>query len=105
MLLPFLGWSLGTLIGTVAAYLMPQIVVRTAEIAVYGMFLAIIVPEAKREKPVLICIMMAVALSSAFYYIPALKSVSSGFAIIICAVTASAIAASLFPREQKEVTV
>ena len=102
ILLPFLGWTIGTFIGTVAAYIMPEIVVQTADIAVYGMFLAIIVPEAKKEKPVLICILIAVLLSSAFYYIPFLQGVSSGFSIIICAVSASVIAALCFPREQKE---
>lgn len=102
-LTPYLGWSLGTLIGAVAGNILPEIVVSALGIAIYGMFLAIIIPPAKKSLPTALCILFSVALSCAFRYIPVLKSVPDGFVIIICAVAASALFAIAAPvKDEKE---
>ena len=66
------------------------------------MFLAIIVPPAKHSRAVLGVVALSVAMSSLFQWLPALKGISAGFVIIICAVAASALGALLRPVEQEE---
>lgn len=100
MIMPFVGWSLGTLLGAVAGQLLPDFFRTALGIAIYGMFLAIILPPARREKPVRAVVLLAVALSLCFRYVPFLSGLSSGFVIIICAVAASAAGALLFPVKE-----
>ncbi len=100
VLTPYLGWSAGTLFGAVAGNILPQVVVSALGVAIYGMFIAIIVPPAKKSRPTALCILLAVALSCAFKYIPALSGVPSGFVIIICAVTASVVFALAAPVQE-----
>ena len=101
MVLPWIGWSLGTLLGSVAGTLLPEFVRNALGIALYGMFLAIILPPAREKKPVRFVVAIAVALSLGFHYLPVLKEISSGFAIILCAVTAAALGAWLFPAKEE----
>lgn len=100
MLLPYLGWSGGTLTGAVCGQILPGTVVNALGVALYGMFIAIVVPQVKKDKATLIAVAIAVAISLAFHYVPALNGVSGGFAIIICAVVASLICAALFPVKE-----
>ena len=71
-------------------------------IAIYGMFLAIIIPPAKKNHAILKVVLISVALSCAFKWLPVLNTVSSGFVIIICAVAASTLGALLFPIKEAE---
>ena len=100
MLAPFVGWVLGTILGGVAGTLLPVFVRSALGIAIYGMFLAIILPPARERKPVRFVVALAVALSLCFRYIPGLNQVSSGFVIIICAVTAAAVGAAVYPDRE-----
>jgi predicted branched-subunit amino acid permease len=68
----------------------------------YGMFIAIVVPQAKAEKPMLICLVLALVFSCLFTWLPVLKTVSSGLAIVICTVAAAALCAWLFPIADEE---
>jgi len=101
ILMPWLGWSCGTLLGAVAGNILPAIVTSALGVAIYGMFIAIVVPEAKRSKPTAICVGIAVFLSCLFRYVPFLSQIPSGFTVILCAVTASAVMAILAPIEQE----
>ena len=69
-------------------------------IAIYGMFLAIILPPARKQKPVRFVVIIAVALSLCFRYIPGLNTVSSGFVIIICGILAAAAGALVYPVKE-----
>lgn len=102
ILTPYLGWSAGTLLGAVAGNILPAIVVSALGVAIYGMFLAIIIPPAKKSRATALCILTAVALSCAFYYIPVLQAVPSGFVVILCAVAASALFAAVAPVAEQE---
>ena len=102
ILLPVLGWTSGTLAGAVAGNILPAIVISALGLAIYGMFTAIVVPVAKKEKATALCVFLAIALSCAFRYIPALNVVPSGFTVIICAVVASAIFAIVAPINTEE---
>ena len=104
MLTPWAGWSAGTLIGAVAGNILPAVITSSLGVAIYGMFIAIVIPEAKKSRPLAACIGIAVVLSCLFYFVPVLKAVPGGFSIIICAVTASAIMAVAAPVEQEEQT-
>ena len=97
MTMPYIGWSLGTFLGAAAGQILPEVVCNAQGIAIYGMFLAIILPPARREKPGRVVVLIAVAVSLLFHYLPMLKAVSGGFAVIICAVVAAALGALLFP--------
>lgn len=99
---PWLGWALGTFGGAVAGQLLPEFLRTALSIAIYGMFLAIILPPARKEHPVRVVVIIAVALSLLLRYTPVLNQISSGFAIIICAVVASTIGALLFPVKEGE---
>lgn len=100
-ILPLLGWNLGTLSGAVLGDVLPDKVVAALGLAIYGMFIAIVVPAVKKDRHMLMIVLLAVALSFALYYLPVLNRISSGFAIIICAVAASAVGAWLFPVEEE----
>lgn len=105
MLLPILGWTSGTLIGAVAGNLLPPMVTAALGLAIYGMFVAIVVPAAKKEKATALCVAIAIALSCAFKYIPLLTKVPTGFTVIICSVIAAAILAVVAPiKTEEEVT-
>lgn len=100
---PILGWTLGTLFGAVAGNILPTVVVSALGIAIYAMFIAIVVPVACFDKKTGLCALLSVALSCLFYFTPVLNTVPSGFVIIICAVLASVIFALLFPIPDEEV--
>lgn len=97
---PFIGWTSGTLLGAVAGDLMPQSVCNAMGLMLYGMFIAIIIPPAKRNFRVLINVIFSASLSVLFYYV--FPSVSFGFVVIICAVISSLLCAWLFPIKEEE---
>lgn len=101
--LPFFGWTGGTLMGALAGSVLPQDIRAALGVMLYGMFIAIVVPPAKQEKPVFITLLLALTFSCLFAWVPALKTVSAGISIVICTVAAAAIAAVLFPTEDEEV--
>lgn len=95
------GWVLGTLSGALLKNLLPGMILSALGIAIYGMFLAIIIPPAVNDRPVAMVVLGAMIFSSALYYLPVLRNISAGFGIIIVTVTVSAVAAILFPVEEE----
>lgn len=101
--LPLIGWTLGTLCGALAGSVLPVSIRAALGVMLYGMFIAIVVPPAKREARILAAVVLALILSSLFAWVPALKTVSAGISIVICTVAAVAVCAALFPvREEEE---
>lgn len=100
---PILGWTSGTLIGAVATSLLPAALTDAMGIALYGMFIAIIVPPAREHKSVLFAVILAILASYAFTYLPILSALSGGWSVIIITVVVSALAAWLFPVPEEEV--
>ena len=104
--LPFFGWTGGTLMGALAGSVLPSDIRAALGVMLYGMFIAIVVPPAKQEKPVLITVILALVFSCLFAWVPQLKSVSAGISIVLCTVAAAAIAAWRFPiAEEQEAAV
>ena len=97
ILTPVIGWTMGTLTGAVATSFMPPILSNAMGIALYGMFIAIIIPPARDDKSVMITVALAILASVAFTYVPGLKLLSGGWSVIIITVLVSGIAATLFP--------
>ena len=101
---PILSWMAGTICGGVANNLLPASVQSALGIALYGMFVAIVLPGVEEEKSVLFVAVCALVLSCMFTYVPGLNKVSSGFAIILCTLMASGLGAVFFPlREERAV--
>jgi predicted branched-subunit amino acid permease len=98
---PVMGWTLGTLTGAVATSIMPKSLSDAMGIALYGMFIAIIIPPAREHKNVLFTVVLAVIASLMFNYIPGINKLSGGWAIIIITIVVSMIAAFLFPIEEE----
>lgn len=100
--LPYIGWSLGTAAGAFFGELLGETLRNALSVAIYGMFIAIIVPEAKKSIKTAAIIALAVAVSCIIYYIPVFDGITDGFSIIICAVLASVAGALLFPIKEDE---
>ncbi len=101
--LPYIGWSLGTWLGAAFGELLGEMLRDALSVAIYGMFIAIIVPEARSGIRMAVIILLAIAISCVLYYVPAFSVISDGFAIIICAVLASVVGAVVFPvRENSD---
>ena len=98
------GWTLGTLVGGISGNLLPAFMVSALSVAIYGMFLAVIIPPAKTNRAVLFVVIGAMAVSSLFAVVPVLKQVSSGFVIIITTILVAGAAAFFCPVEEKEKT-
>lgn len=98
--LPFLGWTLGTLIGGSASQLLPLEIRSVLEIAIYGMFIAIIIPPAKKLASVRKVIIMAAFISCLFTALNDVIQIGSGFVIIICTILSAGLAAYLYPVKE-----
>ncbi|MBR3058674.1 MAG: AzlC family ABC transporter permease [Clostridiales bacterium] len=99
---PIAGWTLGTALGAIAGDILPTAVVSALGIALYAMFVAIVIPPSKKDKAVAGCCLVAMVLSALFYYVPVLSQVSKGIAIIVCALVSGVIFAVLCPVPDKE---
>ena len=99
---PILGWTSGTFVGAVATFFMPKALSNALGIALYGMFIAVIVPPAREHKNVLFTVIAAIAASVACTYLPIIKNLSSGWRIILITIVVCILAAWLFPVEEKE---
>lgn len=96
------GWVLGTFLGATAGQIMPHRLISALGIAIYGMFLAIIIPDSRDSRAVLLVVIGAMAMSTVFTYAPVVSGLSSGFRIIIVTVVIAAVAAWFAPRNEEE---
>ena len=96
------GWMIGTALGTLAGSLLPLRVVSAFSVALYGMFIAIFIPPARKDKVIAVLVVLAFAASWAFSVLPVVSALSDGTRTIILTVALSAGAAALFPRKEEE---
>ena len=101
-LLPFLGWTGGTLLGALAGSVLPVSIRTDLGVMLYGMFIAIVVPPAKKERPVLLAVVLALVFSCLLAWAPGLNRISAGIAIVLSTVAAAAICAAKFPVADEE---
>ncbi len=96
------GWVLGTFLGAFAGSIMPHRLISALGLAIYGMFLAIVIPDARESVPIMMVVIGAMGMSTIFTYAPVLKNISSGFRIIIVTIVIAGLAAVLAPKIDEE---
>ncbi len=97
ILISFLGWSSGTLLGAAAGQLLPTAVTGAMGIVLYGMFIAIVIPVVREKRSVLCAASIAIFISVILYILKDVLPLSDGFSVIISAVIAAAVCAFIFP--------
>lgn len=90
-------WSAGTSLGIIAGNFLPARVVSALSVALYGMFLAIIVPPAKKSRVIMIAVLVSFAASYASTIIPVINGLSGGTRTIILTVLIASVTAILKP--------
>ena len=101
IIIPFIGWTSGTVVGAFASQILPEIISNVMGIMLYGMFIAVFVPASKKSKNVLLAVLISAGTSIIFKYL--LTFVRGGFSIILSAIIASALCALIFPvKEENE---
>ncbi|WP_313131102.1 AzlC family ABC transporter permease [Anaerocolumna sp.] len=100
---PIAGWTLGTAMGALISEALPLSLSNAMGIALYAMFIAIIVPPSKKSRPILLIVLLSVFITICLKYIPVFSFISGGFRIIIATVLSACIGAAIFPvKEESE---
>ena len=94
------GWTLGTFLGVVSGNILPDRIVSALSVALYGMFIAIIIPPARDNKIIGTIVVISMAASFFFTKASVLCQISSGFRIIILTILIAGIAAYFFPVKE-----
>lgn len=97
MLVTIPGWAIGTALGVIAGNVLPLRVVSALSVALYGMFLAVIIPPARKSRVVAGVVAISFLLSFAAAHLPLLASLSSGTRTIVLTIVIAGLAALLFP--------
>ncbi len=96
------GWTSGTFVGAVLGNVLPARLLSALAVGLYGMFISVFVPEAKKNKIVAFLVAISFVLSFACEKLPYIRDISSGIRIIILTVVISLAAAILFPIKENE---
>ena len=94
---PILGWTLGTALGAITGSILPERLADAMGIALYAMFIAIIIPPAKKSRPILGAIAISIVITCVLRYVPIFNFITEGFAMIIATVLAAGIMAKIAP--------
>jgi 4-azaleucine resistance transporter AzlC len=98
-IIAFSAWNIGTWCGLFLASGLPQSLKDSMGIALYAMFIGLLIPSAAKSKPVLIIALIAAATHALIKWLPLFDSLSAGWSIIISTIIAAAIGAYLYPQE------
>lgn len=101
MLISMPGWALGTCLGVLVGDILPAELSLAFNMGLYGMFIAVVIPPSKRERPLLLFILAVMAVSAAASVCPLTKDLSSGMRIMIITILTSAAAACFTPNKQE----
>ena len=96
------GWALGTFLGTTVGNILPANVVSALSVALYGMFLAVIIPAARKSKLILGVVVASMAASIQMQRLPDFAGIATGTKLILLTAGLSAGAALLFPVKDEE---
>lgn len=94
------GWVLGTLLGVVAGNAMPASLLSALGIALYGMFIAIVVPPARKNGVIAGLVVLSMLASALFGWLPVLRDISAGLKTILLTVLLAGLAAFFFPLKE-----
>lgn len=96
------GWVAGTALGAAAGSVFPAVLTNALGIAIYGMFIAILVPPAKKDRAVAAVVLASMVLSAVLTWAPVVSGISSGFRIILVTLLTAGIAAAVRPVSGEE---
>lgn len=102
MLGPFLAWSTGTILGAIVSTALPQQLTSAMGIALYALFIALIIPPAQESRSVLAVIFIAVSINTMLQFMPIFRFISAGFRIIIATIAAAGLGAWLWPMQEEQ---
>jgi len=97
MLLTVPGWSFGSFLGVILGNALPANVVSALSVGLYGMFIAIIIPPARKDRLILSLVIISMICSAIFEWMPLISGVPAGMRVIILTVVIATVAAILFP--------
>ncbi|MEF9958442.1 MAG: AzlC family ABC transporter permease [Niameybacter sp.] len=101
---PYIGWILGTFCGAYASSLLPFSLQQAMGIALYAMFIALIIPGMKKVKAVRIVVLFTILISISLHFVPFLRNLTEGWKIIIITLLGSSASAWLFPIKEEDFT-
>lgn len=96
------GWTGGTLVGALLGDVLPLRVLSALSVGLFGMFISVFIPEAKKNRVVAVLIAVSFAASLAFTYLPLVRQIPEGIRVIILTVVISLVAAVFFPIKEKK---
>ena len=102
MVIAMPGWATGTFLGCSVGSILPDRLISALSVALYGMFLAVIIPAAKKNRIILGVVLVSMAASLILSVLPLFASIASGTRTFIITVINAAIAAVLFPVKEEE---
>ena len=102
VILPYFGWALGTLLGAIAGGALPEFITNALGIALYAMFIAIIIPPMTKEIGVALAVIFGGGISVLLYFAPIFSGIPTGLSVIISAVIAAVFCAAIFPKKDEE---
>ena len=103
MILPILGWTLGTLLGGLSSTIFSDRIIDALSLALYSMFIALIIPDAKKSLGIYVVVAISIVISCIFEFVPYLSNVNPGLKIIIPTIIGAVTGAIFFPlKGEKE---
>ena len=100
MTLALPGWSVGTLLGVLMGNILPANVVSALSVGIFGMFIAIIIPPARKDKVIAGLVVVSMVLSYIFAKVEFFAFIPEGVRVIVLTVAISLAAAFIFPRKE-----
>ncbi len=96
------NWALGTFLGAAFGALLPNLLLKAVGVALYAMFIAVVIPPARQNRKILLVCLLAMGMSALLYVLPLTKGLSSGLRVALVALTVSLAAAFLLPTKEEE---
>ena len=100
-LISAIGWTAGTVVGVLIGTILPPSLVNALSVALYGMFLAVIIPASRKSLTIGVIVAVSMAASFLFSRAPGLRNISSGFRVIILTLLIAGCAAFLRPVDEE----
>ncbi|MFA6867378.1 MAG: AzlC family ABC transporter permease [Clostridia bacterium] len=103
--LPYLFWVGGTITGALLGNIFPTSVLSAFGIALYAMFIAIIIPPTTKDKGIAILVVISIAFSCLFYFTPYLNKLSNGWVVVIGSIICTIIISLVMPKKKEDINI